>query len=511
MGAVLALLERRSLSRTLLGDLRFEASSTALLLGLSPLVVLVGAYSLLLLPLLLLPVLSAVQSQREAIAREHDSLHDDLTGLPNRLLLADRVHAALSANADANAPFALLVMDLDRFKEVNDTLGHHEGDRLLREVGRRLRATLRAIDVPARLSGDEFALLLQGCDRDGAERVAREVLSALAAPVSLGQVEMGIRASIGVALYPQHGATVEDLVQRADAAMYAAKRAGGGLAVFETTSGDDGLTRSALARGLESALELGQLVPHFQPTVDLRTGTVSGVEALMRWEHPERGLLHPGDFMALAEQTGLIVPATLQMLDATLAARNAWKREGVDLRVAVNLSARSLMHRRLPEQVGELLERHGTPPAAVELEITESMIMADPERAQQVLETLSGMGISIAIDDFGTGYSSLDRLRRLPVDAIKIDRSFVMQMHADRSDAVIVRSTIDLGHNLGLRVVAEGVETAAAMDDLRGLGCHVVQGFHISRPVPPEAVAPFAAAYNRELPVVGRAGAVPRG
>ena len=500
VGAVIALLERRRLLAWLFADIRFEASSTALVLGLSPLVVLAGSYSLLLVPLLLLPVVSAIQSQRHAVAREIDAVHDNLTGLPNRRLLADRVHAALRLLERTGEPFALVVLDLDRFKEVNDTLGHQAGDDLLREVAQRLRATVREGDVPARLGGDEFAVLLGDCGRDEAEALARSLLSTLTAPVGLARIEMDVRASVGIAVAPEHGTTVEDHVQRADAAMYAAKRARTRVAVYEPGSSDGGLTRSGLERELHSALERGELVPHFQPTVDLQTGAVTGVEALLRWEHPERGLLFPGAFMALAEQTGLIVPATWTVLSRTLDARQAWLDEGVDLRVAVNLSPRSLMHRGLPEEVARILERHRTPPGALQLEMTESMVMADPERAEQMLAALAEMGVSIAIDDFGTGYSSLARLRSLPVDTLKIDRSFVTRMHTDRSDAVIVRSTIDLGRNLGLRVVAEGVETAAALENLRALHCDVVQGFHISRAIPADEIVAFVRDYDPVTP-----------
>jgi EAL domain-containing protein (putative c-di-GMP-specific phosphodiesterase class I) len=278
--------------------------------------------------------------------------------------------------------------------------------------------------------------------------------------------------------------------------MYAAKRGRTRVTVYEPGSSDGGLTRSGLERELQAALGAGELIPHFQPTVDAQTGQVTGVEALLRWEHPQRGLLFPGAFMELAEQTGLIVPATWSVLSAALDARRRWLEEGVDLRVAVNLSPRSLMHRGLPDEVARILRRHAAPPGALQLEMTESMVMADPERAEQMLVALTKMGISIAIDDFGTGYSSLARLRSLPVDTIKIDRSFVTQMHTDRSDAVIVRSTIDLGHNLGLRVVAEGVETGAALEHLRALRCDVVQGFYISRAIPADRIVPFVREYD---------------
>jgi diguanylate cyclase (GGDEF)-like protein len=496
VGAVIALLERRRLLAWLFADIRFEASSTALLLGLSPLVVLAGSFSLLLLPLLLLPVISAIQSQRHAVAREIDAVHDSLTGLPNRRLLADRVHAALRVLERTGERFALVVLDLDRFKEVNDTLGHQTGDDLLREVARRLRAALRDGDVPARLGGDEFAVLLADCDREEAEQLGRALLAELSTPVALARIEMDVRASMGIAVAPEHGTTVEDLVQRADAAMYAAKRGRTRVTVYEPGSSDGGLTRSGLERELQAALGAGELIPHFQPTVDAQTGQVTGVEALLRWEHPQRGLLFPGAFMELAEQTGLIVPATWSVLSAALDARRRWLEEGVDLRVAVNLSPRSLMHRGLPDEVARILRRHAAPPGALQLEMTESMVMADPERAEQMLVALTKMGISIAIDDFGTGYSSLARLRSLPVDTIKIDRSFVTQMHTDRSDAVIVRSTIDLGHNLGLRVVAEGVETGAALEHLRALRCDVVQGFYISRAIPADRIVPFVREYD---------------
>jgi diguanylate cyclase (GGDEF)-like protein len=471
--------------RYLANDLFFQASTAGMLLGLSPVVVLAAEFSLPALALLLLPFLAVHRGGRAAIAKEHQSLHDALTGLPNRTLFRDRIEQAIANGRRAGRPSAVMLLDLDRFKEINDTLGHHAGDRLLEEVARRLQRSLGDVDTVARLGGDEFGVLLPFLRSiDDAELVARQLLADLREPFSIEGLRLEIDASIGMACHPIHGTGVEALIQRADIAMYAAKESGGGQQLFEARLDRFSPRRLSLAGGLRSAIQDGEIVLYFQPKADLATGRVIGVEALARWEHPRLGLVGPSEFVPIAEQTGLITPLTSFVLDTALRQVREWKDRGVELSVAVNLSARSFLDAQLAIEIPRLLERWGVEARLLELEITESMLMLDPGRAEATLERLSRIGLTLSVDDFGTGYSSLANLKRLPVDCIKIDRSFVMDMAIDPSDAAIVRSTIDLAHNLGLRVVAEGVESHQAWQRLSELGCDYAQGFYLSRPLP---------------------------
>jgi diguanylate cyclase (GGDEF)-like protein len=376
-----------------------------------------------------------------------------------------------------------MLMDLNHFKEINDTLGHHQGDRLLQEVATRLRGAVRASDTVARLGGDEFGVLLHGTAHAGAEAVAEGLLARLREPFVVDSTTLQVGGSIGLAWCPDHGTDVETLIQRADIAMYAAK-ATGGYAVFEHGKDNHSRRRLALAAALPAAIERGELVLAYQPKADLRTGRIVGAEALARWEHPELGAVDPGEFVPIAEQTGLIITLTTAVLQAALERVATWRALGHELTVAVNLSARSFLDERLAEEIPALLAVHDLPPDCLELEITESMLMHDPERAAVTLERLAAIGVGLSVDDFGTGYSSLAHLKRLPVDTIKIDKSFVLDMADDEADEAIVRSTIELAHNLGLRVVAEGVESPAAWMRLVALGCDLAQGFHLARPLP---------------------------
>jgi diguanylate cyclase (GGDEF)-like protein len=487
---VVALLERTSVWSYFSSDLLFQVSTAGLLLGLSPIVVLAAQFSVALLPLLALPMISIHEGQRQALLNEHQALHDALTGLPNRLLLRDRIEQAIRVAERDATPLAVMLMDLDHFKEINDTLGHHHGDLLLGEVGKRLCETLRNSDTVARLGGDEFAILLPGAPNHAlGASLAEKVSTALKRPFDVGGLGLEVGVSIGVAFYPEHGEDVDTLIQRADIAMYVAKETRSGYEVFTPKQDKYSPRRLQLASELRQAIENHELIPHYQPKVDMATGVVHGLEALMRWQHPTKGLIHPAEFIPIAEHTGLISPATVHILDASLRQCREWRDTGLDVTVAVNLSARSLLDTRLPERIGELLEAARVPAAALELEITESMIMADPARAAVILSRLSAMGVSLAIDDFGTGYSSLAHLKRLPVDEIKIDKSFVLNMASDKSDAVIVRSTIELARNLGLRVVAEGVESEQVWNQLLEFECDLAQGFYLSRPMPPGDVA----------------------
>ncbi|MDX6273981.1 MAG: hypothetical protein QOJ92_1191 [Frankiales bacterium] len=429
----------------------------------------------------------ALEAARTRAVRE--SLHDALTGLPNRALLADRFGAALRADVRAGTNTGLLLLDLDRFKEVNDTLGHHYGDGLLIEVGQRLGGALRAVDTVARLGGDEFAVLLPGLQHSAdATGVAHKLRAALEAPFEIEGITLDVEASIGVVVSGEHGADTATLLQRADVAMYAAKKASQGVCVYDPAADEHSPGKLALLGDLRRALHVGELVLHYQPKINIVTGDIVGVEALVRWEHPRQGLLYPDAFVPLAEHTGLVGPLTNYVLDAALRQARAWSDAGRALAISVNLSARNLLDETLPDQVSVLLQRHGVAPELLDLEVTESAIMTEPVRAQKVLERLATLGIRISIDDFGAGYTSLGQLKTLPVTELKIDRSFVMAMTAHPNDALIVRSVIDLGHNLGLTIVAEGVEDESALTVLANFGCDVAQGYHLSRAITAEAL-----------------------
>jgi diguanylate cyclase (GGDEF)-like protein len=421
----------------------------------------------------------------------HQAVHDALTGLPNRTLLHRRAERVLRGDAAG----AMLLIDLDRFKEVNDTLGHDYGDELLVEVAARLHGALRSGDTLARLGGDEFAVLLTGLPNRGAvAELAGRLQEALRRPIALRGVAVELEASIGAALYPEHGTTVVELLQRADVAMYEAKRGRTGIATYSADRDHHSADRLGLLAELRQAIETDELVLHYQPKVSLRTGEVTGVEALVRWQHPARGLLAPDQFVPLAERTGVVAGLTRWVVNAALAQHCAWREEGIDLSVAVNLAAANVVDATLPDVIAGLLSRHGVSGDRLECEISEHTVMADPVRAADVLERVRALGVRLSLDDFGTGHSSLAYLGRLPLDEVKIDRSFVSGMTDDENDAVIVRSTIDLARNLGLAVVAEGVESAEVMAELQRLGCHTAQGFHLSRPLPADELSAWLAA-----------------
>jgi diguanylate cyclase len=425
------------------------------------------------------------RTERQAAQNQYLALHDTLTGLPNRTLLRDRTLQAIRQSDRDLAPVALLLIDLDRFKEVNDTLGHHDGDRLLVQVGERLCGALRAVDTVARLGGDEFAVLLPRIRRtEGATIVAAKLQAALAQPFVLAGLSLEVEASIGVAVYPDHGSDPDELLQHADIAMYVAKDTHTGFVLFDTTLDQHSPSRLAMLGELRRAIEQRQLVLHYQPKVDAQSGKVLGVEALVRWQHPTHGLIPPAQFVPLAERTGMIEPLTHYVLDEALHRCRDWLRSGHEASIAVNVSARRLLDREFPDEVAAVLSAWEVPPELLVLEITESAIMADPAHAEEILGRLSQMGIEVSIDDFGTGYSSMASLKSLPVHELKVDRSFVSQMTRNSRDGVIVRSTIDLGRNLGLRVVAEGVEDRRTWQALQALGCDAIQGYYVSRPVP---------------------------
>jgi diguanylate cyclase (GGDEF)-like protein len=439
---------------------------------------------------------------REGIAAREAKIgtmayHDGLTGLPNRVLFNDRLEQAIRSAKRGDPPPTILIMDLDRFKEVNDSLGHHVGDLLLQHVARRCGAALsRESDTLARLGGDEFAILLPGSDTAGAQVVARNVLAALEEPTMLEGQRIVAGGSIGIASYPEHGAEASTLLRHADIAMYAAKRAGSGFAVYDPRYNTQTQQRLSLMSELRHAVEHDEFVLYYQPKVDLATGTVEQVEALVRWRHPERGFVPPEQFIPFAEHTGYIKAITQCVVAKALAQLEQWHAAGIALNISVNISARDVGNPELLAVFAEFARTHGHVLASLALEITESGIMSDTARALNMLHSLRGMGMRLSIDDFGTGYSSLSYLKRLPVQEIKIDRSFVIDVAQNRDDAVIVRSTIDLGHNMGLRVVAEGVEDQQTCDLLRSWGCDLAQGYFISRPVPAEELLPWLAAWR---------------
>ena len=428
-----------------------------------------------------------VTAGRQQEALRHQASHDALTDLPNRTLLQDRLGEVLALSVRDAAPLALLLLDLDHFKEVNDALGHHAGDGLLQQVGPRIQNTLCAADTVARLGGDEFAVLLPGADAAAASAVAGAILAALEPPFEVAGRVVEVRASIGAALAPAHGTAAQDLLRRADVAMYVAKRAQRGYALYDPSQDTHSPERFTLIQELRLAIRDGRLALHFQPQVLLGGGQICGMEALVRWPHQTRGLILPDEFVPLAEQTGLIVPLTRWVLETALHRCAAWQQAGHRFGVAVNLAMSSLHDAQLPSTVAALVERAGVAPGSLTLEITESGLMADPARAMAVLTRIHALGVQIAIDDFGTGYSSLSYLKRMPVDELKIDKSFVLGMGAGQGDKdlAIVRSVIALGRALDLRVVAEGVETETALELVRDAGCDVVQGYHLSRPLPP--------------------------
>jgi len=427
------------------------------------------------------------QSEVLNTALEHQALHDLLTDLPNRTLLHHRLDQAFAARGPERS-LALLLIDLDRFKEINDTFGHQYGDLLLQQIEPRLRSVLQADQVVARLGGDEFAVLLEDADAVRAERVARQLLDALDEPFNVAGNTLDVGGSIGIAVGPEHGHDPDMLLRRADIAMYVAKRSSRGLAMFSSEHDQHSPDRLGLAGELRRAIENDELTLYYQPKVSLKTGSCIGVEALVRWQHPRRGIVPPDQFIPLAEQTGLIRPLSRWVLNAALRQSRAWQQDGLEVPIAINLSMRDLHDPDLPDTVAELLATWQVPTAQLMVEITENGLMADPARALSTVTGLRAMGIRIAIDDFGTGYSSLAYLKRLPLDELKIDRSFVRELAADRDDLAIVRSTISLGHDLGLKIVAEGVEDRATMDLLRSLGCDVGQGYHFSRPVTADAL-----------------------
>ncbi|CAN5585026.1 hypothetical protein BH20ACT23_BH20ACT23_20990 [soil metagenome] len=504
----IALYEGAPVIKFLLADLGYHAWTNCVLLALSPVVIVAAERSLLLVPLLAIPmaiIWSIATVYAEKDYKAYQALHDDLTGLPNRALFYDRLDRSLLEAKRQGTKVGIMLLDLDRFKEINDSLGHHIGDALLRQIGPRVQQVLREVDTFARLGGDEFIALLPnvGSEEDAVE-VAERIITAIEIPFVLDEVSSGltidVEASVGIALFPEHGGDVDTLLQRADIAMYVAKETHTGHEIYADDRDQSSARRLALLGELRRAVDRDELELYYQPKVDLGTGEIAGVEALLRWDHPRLGKVAPDEFILAAEQTGLMRSLTRFALERALRQWQVWRKDDLVVDIAVNLSRRSLLDPNFVEDVKAILAIHRVPHGHLLLEITESSIIADPVRAADVCGRLNELGIGLSLDDFGAGYSSLGYLKRLPVQEIKIDKSFILGMTEDENDEVIVRSTIDLARNLGLRVVAEGVETRAVWDSLQSLGCDQAQGFFLGRPMPghklPEWFANFGSPSN---------------
>ena len=498
VAVAVALHARAPIIRTIRADLPYQVLVNVALLTVAPLVVVVMAASAALVPLFLVPLIAVYTNAAMSVNRAHQATHDELTGLPNRKLLVLRTEQALAEAAVHGRQAGLLLLDLDRFKEVNDTLGHAVGDRLLRVVAHRLVHSVRPGDVVARLGGDEFAVLLPTV-RDGAaaREVAARLRAALGEPVSMDAMSLAIDASVGIALHPDHAPDFELLLQRADVAMYLAKERRSGVETYVADQDRNSPARLSLLGELRHALHEGQLELYFQPKVALADGQPIGMEALVRWRHPARGMLAPEAFITLAEQSHVMRDLTRYVIGAALGQAANWWRAGLQVQVAVNVSAGDLFDPALAELIGAGLRRHSIPPSALLLEITERVLMSEPAHAARCVDTLAKMGIQLSLDDFGTAYSSLVRLKRLPVSEIKIDSSFVGRMPHSPDDEVIVRSLIDLVRALAIRSVAEGVETADMAAALREMGCDAAQGWLISGPMDAVSATAWLAGHLR--------------
>ncbi|MEU6650141.1 bifunctional diguanylate cyclase/phosphodiesterase [Streptomyces sp. NPDC046900] len=456
------------------------------LIGIAPLVCVVAVAQPLLLPLFSIPLIALDSTLWIARARAEEQLRDPLTGLPNRQWLLERTWTALDDAERTGARAALMLIDLDRFRSVNDTLGHLAGDRLLLQIAERLRLALPRGAEAARLGGDEFAVLLPVADSTtSASRTARNLVAALGSPLDLDGLTLVLEASAGVAVFPDHAVDAEGLLRRADVAMYQAKRDRTGVEVYESKRDSNTPDRLGLLGDLRRALDAHEVALHYQPKVRF-DGQVAGLEALVRWVHPERGNVPPDEFIAIAESSGLMPHLTEYVLETALGQVARWRRQGLRVPVAVNVSPRDVHTPGFAGSVAARLARHGVPAGALQLEITEHVLLEDPQRAADTLAALSGHGVKMSLDDFGTGYSSLVHLRRLPVSELKIDRSFVVRLAVDAEDAEIVRCTVDLAHSLGLLVVAEGVEDDKTWERLRDLGCDAVQGWLVAAAMPAE-------------------------
>jgi diguanylate cyclase len=440
----------------------------------------------------------------------HQASHDELTGLPNRGLFAALLESALAEARGTQGTVAVVLLDLDRFKDINDTLGHRYGDYLLQQIGPRISAVLRDVDVLARLGGDEFVLLFPSpasgqAAIHAALDLTRRILGALHEPFVVDDISLAVEASAGIAVWPAHGDTGDVLLQHADIAMYLAKSRHEDIALYNGTLDGHNPRKLTLLSQLRGAADNGELVLHYQPLINIRSGNVLGAEALVRWNHPDEGLLPPGEFVPLAEGSGFIHELTRVVLHAACVQAKIWEDTGAPLVVSVNISARCLLDMGLPQSVAATLLATGLPPHLLKLELTETAIIADPDRARSIISRLHTLGVGLSVDDFGTGYTSLSSLRDLPVQEFKIDRSFVTNMVTNPKDAIIVRTGVELAHRLGLDSVAEGIEDAATFDALAALGCTTAQGFHLGRPMPSEDFDIWLAGWNLAQEIAGQA------
>ncbi|HVU72639.1 MAG TPA: EAL domain-containing protein [Mycobacteriales bacterium] len=487
---------------TLRTDIAHDLVVTSALFAMSPLIVLAAQAGPSFVPLLVPPLAAVYLTASLSLEKEHQSLHDALTGLPNRKLLTERLAEAVDDARVSGGSVAYCLLDVDRFKEVNDTLGHAAGDRLLKAIGERLRGCLRDGDTVARLGGDEFGLVLPHItDGDEASRIAARCLAAIVEPFPLEGMEVVVDGSIGIALYPRHADESDALLKHADAAMYVAKREREGLHVFEL---DDEASRSRLGllAELRRALDGGDIDLAYQPKVSLEDGSLVGAEVLLRWTHPTRGLVPADEFLPLAEQTGLMREVTAYVLGRALDQQATWRAQGVPVAVAVNVTARDLLAPGFADEVGAELRRRELPAGLLSLEITERSMLGEQPSATTALNSLAAMGVGLSLDDFGTGYSSLSHLARVPVTELKIDRSFVMGAGRDPQSTAIVRTVVELGHSLGVTVVAEGVESQATWDALRAIGCDDAQGWLVAPAMPAETFLAWASERDH-APAVG--------
>ena len=464
-------------------DFVYYFFSTMAVLAVSPLVFFVSVEPVF-LPLLTLPLYAVRKTASISREKEHQALHDSLTGLPNRKMILAELGDRLESARRRQTHLGFCLLDLDRFKEVNDTLGHQVGDRLLAVVAQRIQGALRPHDIVARLGGDEFAVLLDPVrDPEAAVEVAHRIREALTRPFHVEGMLFELEASIGVTVFPDHGEDVDPIVRRADVAMYLAKEERTGVELYVADRDHNSASRLALLGGLRSALENGELQVHYQPKVSLSSGAVVGVEALLRWHHPQRGLVMPDEFIPMAEHSGLMAPLTEHVIDQSLAQVSRWRVAGLEVPVAVNVSMRDLHGPDLVGVVAGALERHDLPASMLVLELTERVLTRSSHEVTTTLNALRRLGVSASLDDFGTGYSSMVLLKKLPVSEIKIDRSFVSRLTADPGDVTIVRSIVELAHGLGMTAVAEGVESEQVWDLLQRLDCDAVQGWYVSRPM----------------------------
>jgi diguanylate cyclase (GGDEF)-like protein len=480
VGVAVALYQGVPLRRYFRHDAEFVAITSAVMLLLAPIVIAAMAYSVVLIPLCLAPVAAIYHATWKSARSAHEARHDSLTGLPNRAAFHDAVAQAID---NERRQSCVMLIDLDRFKDVNDTLGHRYGDLLLQQVVERFRGELDDADVLARLGGDEFAVLCTGTTRGASLLAAQRLADSLREPFELEQMVVDTQASIGVALFPADGDGIEILLQKADVAMYRAKAKRTGVALYDERHDHHSPAKLALTVELRAALDREEITVWYQPILDLETEKVLAVEALVRWEHPQLGLLMPSSFINMSEHTNLIKPLTHKVIELSLAQVAEWRAVGFEIAVAVNISAQVLVEDDFTGRVLAALEQVGVPASCLKLEVTESTLMADPVIARSVLQKLDQFGVEISIDDFGTGYSSLAYLADLPVSEVKIDQSFVGRMAEGSNETIIVSSTIDLAHHLRLRAIAEGVEDVSLLPDLERLGCDAAQGYAICRPL----------------------------